>query len=325
MSSTRNKLIELLAKNVNTFISGQILSEQLNVSRNTIWKHMNQLKKDGYEIEGVANKGYKIISFPNKISENTIKWGLHTNWLGKKIIHRESLDTTQKLAHQLALEGAKHGTVVIADEQTDGKGRVNRYFHSKKEKGIWMSLILRPNILPYMAPQLTLLTATVLADVISEETEIKPQIKWPNDVLINEKKISGILTEMQAEQDKVVYVIVGIGINVNHKKNELYKDTRNEITSLNIETNQEWDLNKLTQKLLRKFELKYDQYMQNGFANVKTDWESYGFKLNEPLFISSGNHQFSATFIGIAEDGALLAKKNNGEIERIYAGEISWF
>lgn len=325
MSSTRNKLIEILSANTDTYVSGQGLSKQLGVSRNTIWKHMNQLKKDGYEIEGKANNGYRIISFPNKLSENTLKWGLETDWLGKEIIHRESVESTQHIAHKLALDGAKHGTIVIADEQTAGKGRADRQFHSTKEKGIFLSFILRPDILPFMAPQLTLLMATVLADVLDKEVGIQPQIKWPNDVLIKGKKISGILTEMQAEQDKILYVVIGIGINVNQTKEDLPSDIQSIVTSLKMETGKTWELVDLVQKLLETFEVKYSKFINEGFSNVKIDWENYGFRLNERLQIKAGKEHFEAIFTGIAEDGALLAKRDNGEIDRIYSGEISWF
>ncbi|MEI3604754.1 biotin--[acetyl-CoA-carboxylase] ligase [Pseudogracilibacillus sp. SE30717A] len=325
MSSTRNKLIELLSKNEAQYISGQLLSEQLNISRSAIWKHMNELKKDGYEIEGKAKKGYRIISYPNKISENTISWGLQTDWLGKKIVYRDSITSTQRLAHELALDGAEHGTIVIADEQTKGKGRVDRNWHSQKGKGIWMSVILRPTILPYLAPQLTLLTATVLANVIDQYAKIKPQIKWPNDILIDSRKMAGILTEMQAEQDHVLYVIVGMGININQDQSDLPDDILNKATSLRIETGQEWEMLPMIQQIIETFESKYMHYIDNGFKEVKQNWENYGFRLNERLQINSGNKRWEGLFLGIAEDGALLAKTDTGIIEKVYSGEISWF
>src|SRR5690554_2579049 len=215
MQSTRNKLIHLLANNDDQYISGQKLSEMLHISRSAIWKQMKNLEKAGYEIEGKPNQGYRILSFPDDLSEYTLQWGLDTEWIGKKIIHKQTTTSTQIVAHKLAQENCEHGTIVIADEQTKGKGRMNRPWHSSKKKGIWMSIILRPAILPYRAPQLTLLTATVLADVINEHIGIRPQIKWPNDILINNKKTAGILTEMQAEQDQIQYVVIGVGLNVN--------------------------------------------------------------------------------------------------------------
>lgn len=325
MSSTRNKIIQMLSQHEEAYISGQNMSNELNISRSAIWKHMNELKKDGYEIEGKANKGYRIISYPNKLSENTVSWGLETAWLGKTIVHKESVASTQRIAHELALDGATHGTIVLADEQTKSKGRADKTFYSKKDKGIWMSIILRPNIPPYLAPQLTLLTATVLANVMDQHARIEPQIKWPNDVLIEGKKISGILTEMQAEQDQILYVIIGIGINMNQEQAD-YPDTiKDHVTSLKMATGESWELVPFIQKLLQTFEAKYNQFIDKGFNPVKSDWENYGFRLNERLEIKTGKELWEGLFLGIAEDGALLARRDSGEVEKIYSGEISWF
>lgn len=327
MQSTRSKLIQLLANNeVNDgYISGQTLSERLNISRSAVWKHMNELKKDGYEIEGRARKGYRIVSYPNKLSENTIKWGLETDWLGKTVHHYESVETTQLIAHQLAKGGAEHGTVVISNKQTSGKGRMDRIWHSKSEKGLWLSIILRPEILPFQAPQLTLLTATVLANVIKDLANIEPQIKWPNDILLNKKKVSGILTEMQAEQDKVRYIIIGIGVNVNHEKHELDESVRHRATSIHLETNYTLNLLTFTQSLLQNFERQYDRYLIDGFAKIKDEWEKYGFKLGHQLKIKESDEEWNGTFIGIAEDGALLARREDNTTQKIYSAEISWF
>src|SRR5690625_363405 len=325
MSSTRNRLIQMLAEHEETYISGQFLSDELHISRSAMWKHMNELKKDGYEIEGKANKGYRIISYPNKLSENTVSWGLQTDWLGRKMIHKESIPSTQRIAHELALDGAKHGTIVLADEQTKGKGRVQKSFHSKKGQGIWMSIILRPDIPPYLAPQLTLLTATVLANVMDRYANVTPQIKWPNDVLIDGKKVSGILTEMQAEQDQVLYVIIGVGININQQKSDFPEEIKERVTSLKMASGQSWDLVPFIQELLQTFEVKYNQFIENGFDPVKNDWENYGFRMNERLEIKTGKETWEGLFLGIAEDGALLAEKDTGKIEKIYSGEISWF
>lgn len=327
MQSTRNKLIEILSESSqkNDYISGQLLSEKLGISRSAIWKHMNELKKDGYIIEGVSRKGYKIISYPNKLSENTIKWGLETNWLGHHIIHKESVLSTQKIAHIAALEGAEHGTIVIADEQTSGKGRADRSFHSKKDEGIWMSIILRPEILPYDAPQLTLLTATVLAQVLDDYKGITPQIKWPNDILINGKKVAGILTEMQAEQDKVLYIIIGIGLNVNQSLKSFPEELHSKVTSLSIETGTILNMTDLIQQIIKSFEEKFDSYLEQGFPNIKTTWEKYGFKINEILEITTSKETWQGKFLGIAEDGALLAERYQGKVEKVYSAEISWF
>ena len=325
VESTRNKLIELLANNKEEYISGQVLSEKLQISRSGIWKHMKELEKDGYTIEGKSKKGYKIISYPDKLSENTLQWGLTTKWIGKTIIHKESTPSTQIIAHQAALEGAPHGTVVIADEQTKGKGRMDRSWYSEKNKGIWLSIIIRPAILPYQAPQLTLLTATVLADVLRSYTSVKPLIKWPNDILINNKKTAGILTEMQAEQDHIQYVVIGIGLNVNQTKSDLPEDIQNGATSLQLETNQHWQLKGIVQNILATFENTYDSYIENGFPEIKDKWESFGFKIGEDISIKTLRDQWKATFLGIAADGALITKTKDGKTKKLYSAEIEWF
>ncbi|HLQ95209.1 MAG TPA: biotin--[acetyl-CoA-carboxylase] ligase [Pseudogracilibacillus sp.] len=325
MSSTRKRLIDLLSKHEDQYISGQQLSEELSISRSAVWKQMNRLKQDGYEVEAVENKGYRIIDSPAKVSENTITWGLDTAWLGHRIIHKTTIPSTQRLAHEYALDGSPHGTVIIADEQTEGKGRISRAWHSKKGTGMWMSLILRPAILPYLAPQLTLLTATVLAEVLDGLTNVHPQIKWPNDILVQGKKTTGILTEMQAEQDQIVYVIIGVGMNVNQQIEDFPEDIKEKATSLRAETGEKVELNDLIQRFLELFEKRYTTYLHEGFDRVKSSWETYGFRLKETLQIANGNETWEGVFLGIAEDGALLAERADGSIEKVYSGEISWF
>lgn len=325
MQSTRNKLIEILEGSNDTFISGQLLSEKLDVSRNTIWKQMKNLEKAGYEIEAKPKIGYRISNSPDKLNEYTLQWGLNTSWLGKRIIHKDHMLSTQITAHQLAQEQAEHGTIIITDEQTAGKGRMGREWYSSKNKGVWMSIILRPSILPYLAPQLTLLTATVIADVINSHTKIKPQIKWPNDILINGKKVAGILTEMQAEQDQIQYVVIGIGLNVNQSLEDFPLDINTKATSIQIETEKEWLIKSIVQDLLVTFEERFTHYLDTGFPDVKNKWEGYGYKIGEPIWIITTKGRWQALFMGIAEDGALLVKKNQEEIQKIYSAEIEWF
>ncbi|ASK63356.1 biotin--[acetyl-CoA-carboxylase] ligase [Virgibacillus phasianinus] len=325
MESTRNKLIKLLAENNSSYISGQRLSEELQISRAAIWKHMKKLEEDGYKVEGKTKKGYRIIEYPAKTSENTLHWGLQTKWLGEKIIHRASITSTQHLAHQLASEGAPHGTIVIADEQTKGKGRMNRSWYSSKHKGIWMSIIVRPEILPYMAPQLTLLAATVLADVLDAQLGVKPQIKWPNDLLINQKKTAGILTEMQAEQDQIQYIVLGMGINVNHTSDDIPDELRNKATSIYIESKQERSIKDVIQQILQAFEPAYEHYIKHGFSDTKDKWESYGFKIGQEININTMRNSWTAKFNGIASDGALLIENDDGQIKKMYSAEIDWF
>ncbi|MEJ8765151.1 MULTISPECIES: biotin--[acetyl-CoA-carboxylase] ligase [Oceanobacillus] len=325
VDSTRNRLIHILSENEETYISGQDISDALQISRNSVWKHMKALEKDGYVIEGVPRKGYRILKHPDKVSDNTIKWGLETEWLGQTIIHKSSAASTQQLIHQAAADGAKHGTVAILDEQTAGRGRMNREWHSAGNKGMWLSILLRPKILPQEAPQLTLLTATVLADVLKDYTGVEPMIKWPNDLLINKKKTAGILTEMQAEQDQIQYIVVGIGLNINHTSDDIPGMLASKATSLYLETGKHWSIQELIQQFLQKFEAAFDAYLAHGFSDVKKKWESYGFKIGEKIKIKNLKEEKKAIFHGIAEDGALLVLHDNGKEEKIYSGEIQWF
>ncbi|WP_010650623.1 biotin--[acetyl-CoA-carboxylase] ligase [Oceanobacillus massiliensis] len=325
MESTRDRLITLLAENEDRFISGQALSDSLHISRNAVWKHMKDLEKDGYQIEARPRKGYRITAYPETMSSNTIKWGLDTKWIAKTIIHKEKTGSTQTLAHQAALENAPHGTIVIADEQTEGRGRMNRTWHSNKGKGIWLSILLRPEMLPNDASKLTLLAATVLADVLESTVQTRAHIKWPNDILLNQKKIAGILTEMQAEQDRIQYILIGIGLNVNHSKEDLQEDIQSKATSLKIETGQDWPITHLIQELLKSFEKSFDAYMKSGFAPVKEKWESYGFKIGQPIQIKTFKDEWESTFLGISEEGALLTESRTGEAIKLYSAEINWF
>ncbi|KHE72385.1 biotin--[acetyl-CoA-carboxylase] ligase [Halobacillus sp. BBL2006] len=323
MESTRKQLIELLEKEEG-HISGQQLSQSLNISRTAVWKHMNELKKDGYEIEAVQRKGYKIVSSPDKISTNTLQWGLDTEWIGQHIYHYDQVESTQEIVHQMAKQGKPHGTVVIADEQVKGKGRMARNWNSPKGKGIWMSILLRPNLPPFQAPQLTLLAATVLAKMMDAHKNICPQIKWPNDLLVNHKKVSGILTEMQAEQDQIQYVVLGLGINVNQDLNDIPQDLHHKASSLKIESDEEWDIHETVQNILRLFETTYDHYIEEGFEEVKHQWEHYGYRIGEEVTISTMKRTWKATLIGIEPDGALRARDSEGDEEKLYSAEIHW-
>ena len=325
MASTRNKLIQILSENTDTYISGQEISEKLNISRNSVWKHMKALERDGYEIEGIPRKGYRIIKTPDKVSDNTIKWGLETEWLGHSIIHKPTGTSTQNLLHQAAQEDAPHGTVAILDEQTEGRGRMRRKWQSASNKGMWMSILLRPEIPPQEAPQLTLLTATVLADVLKHEWNVEPMIKWPNDLLLDKKKVAGILTEMQAEQDQIQYVVIGIGLNINHTEDDLPETVSYPATSLYLETGELWSIQDIIQYFLHRFEKAYDEFLLHGFSTVKEKWESYGFKIGKQIKIKTMNDEKDAIFQGIADDGALLIRDETGGTKKMYSGEIQWF
>lgn len=324
MESTRSRLIKLLSENKAGYISGQALSEQLGISRNAIWKHMKDLESDGYTIDAIRSKGYRIISFPDKVSSNTIRWGLETKWLGHHIIHKESIPSTQLIGHEAARENAPDGTIIIAEEQTAGRGRMKKNWFSDKE-GLWTTILLRPPIPPNKASELTLLTAVALREALNQLTDLSIGIKWPNDLLIGDKKLCGILTEMQGEQDRINYVLIGFGLNVNQDEASWDASIRNIATSLKIESGKEWDKKEVIQAILTYFEHTYEMYLKDGFEGIKSKWEENAFKIGENIKIKTFHDEWTGRFLGISDEGALIAEAADGSPVTLYSADISWF
>ena len=323
MESNRTKLIQLLSNHTDDYISGEELSTALGISRTAIWKHMNDLKKDGYEIEAVRNKGYRIMKVPTELSAASLQWGLKTKWLGKHLIHRNSVDSTQYLAHDEARDGAPHGTVIIADHQTKGRGRLRRPWHSADQHGLWFTIILRPSRLePKDATQLTLVAAVALAETY-RNFGVEVKIKWPNDVFSNHLKLTGILTEMQAEQDQIDYILLGIGMNINQSKDDFPAELREKVTSLKLESGKTSDLNVVFHDVARQIEEKYDTFIEEGFERIKAEWEKQAYQLNEWITVKT-KESFRAKFLGIENDGALRIEDEFGKQSVLYSAEIIW-
>ncbi len=321
-SEIRTKLLEVFSNANGKFISGQKLSEQLGCSRTAVWKHIEDLRNEGYELEAVRKLGYRIITKPDKISSNEIRLGLETKSLGRKIHFEESVTSTQQIAHKLAYEDAVEGTLVVAEEQTTGRGRLDRAWYSPKHTGVWMSMILRPQIPPSQAPQLTLLAAVGVVQAIQEVTGLEPDIKWPNDILIHQKKIVGILTELQAETDRINSVIIGIGINVNQELSHFPESLHTIASSLAIEKGEKIDRAKLIQVILLKIEKLYKEYLQHGFKVVKLLWESYATSIGKQIIARTLSGSIEGKAIGINEEGVLLLEDATGTVHHIYSADI---
>lgn len=320
----RHQLIAILADQGDQYVSGQSLSEQLNISRTAVWKHMNELKKNGYQFESVPRKGYRLVSKPLQLDDNTIKWGLDTEWLGKTIEFRDKLDSTQDLAHQFARKNYPHGTVVITNRQLAGRGRRARSWESNHDGGIWLSMILRPDIPPHQASQMTLFVAVTLVETIERLTGVPLKIKWPNDLFIGNKKLCGILTEMQAELEVIQYLVIGFGVNVNQKQTDFPQGLQNKSTSLQMETGQQWNRTELVQAILQDFEQSYAYYLEHGFDFVKQKWFDHAYRIQEKLEIRQHNDTFRAVMEGINDDGALIVRTEAGDQRVIYSAEINW-
>ncbi|WP_027408552.1 bifunctional biotin--[acetyl-CoA-carboxylase] synthetase/biotin operon repressor [Anoxybacteroides tepidamans] len=322
-SDTRKKLLDLFSEANGDFISGQKISDILGCSRTAVWKHIEDLRKEGFELEAVRRLGYRIVSTPDKITENEIRLGLKTNTLGQTIHFQEEVTSTQKIAHQLAHEGAKEGTLVVAELQTAGRGRMDRTWFSPKGTGVWMSLILRPPIPPQKTPQLTLLSAVAIAQAIQEVTGLVPDIKWPNDILMNGKKCVGILTELQADPDRVHSVIIGMGLNVNHEREQFPEEIRDIATSLAIEKGEKINRARLIQEVMLKLETLYRQYLQHGFMPIKLLWEGYAISIGKEITARTLNGTIRGWARGITEEGVLILEDHDGAIHYIHSADIS--
>ncbi|MBL8012826.1 MAG: biotin--[acetyl-CoA-carboxylase] ligase, partial [Candidatus Omnitrophica bacterium] len=216
----QDRIIHFL-KNSPTHLSGEDISRSLNISRAAIWKYIQELRKDGYEIEAVPHLGYKLVSSPDKLYSTEVHFDLKTQIVGSEYFYFETLDSTMDEAFRLGMEGLAEGAVICAETQTKGRGRLGRSWVSVKNKGIYCSVILRPKLSPTDLSKLTLLSAVAVAQAVEKSTGLKPAIKWPNDLLIDNKKICGILTELRAEVDQMKFVVLGIGLNVNHTSSQL--------------------------------------------------------------------------------------------------------
>jgi len=321
-SEIRRKLLDAFTNSDGAFLSGQNLAELIGCSRTAVWKHMEELRKEGFELEAVKKKGYRIVKTPEKITPDEIMLGLTTQFIGRNIVYKDSVESTQKIAHQLAGEDASEGTVVIAEEQRSGKGRMNRNWHSPKYTGVWMSLILRPNIPLTQAPQLTLLTAVAIVQAIEESTGMSPEIKWPNDILLNGKKVTGILTELQAEADRIHSIIIGMGINVNQEKEDFPEELQEKASSLFLESGNVVSRAGLIRNVFMCFEKLYLLYLEHGFVPIKLLWEGYAVSLGKVLKARTLTNVIEGKALGITDEGVLLLEDNTGTIHQIYSADI---
>lgn len=304
----RSQILNLLKQAGDNFLSGEYLAETLNVSRTAIWKHIKALRDSGYDIESVPRNGYRLLHSPDLLSAEEMKNSLSTKILGSDIKYFTTTDSTNNQAKKLALDGAVDGTIVISEEQNGGRGRLSRSFFCPKYKGIWFSVILRPDFLPQEAPKCTLLAAVAVTKAIYDVTGVKVGIKWPNDILYNGKKLVGILTEMSAEMERINYIVLGIGIDVNISVEETPEDIRDIMTSLSQITGKKVSRLELLNKLLYHLEQLYIMAQKQSFAPILDEWRKYSITLNQEIKVISGNDVTYGEAVDIDDDGALLVK-----------------
>ena len=316
------KIINIL-KSSKDYVSGEYLSEKLNVSRTSIWKHIKKLKSKGYEIEGISNKGYKLILSPDKLTEVELMPLIKTKKIGRTIYHFDNIDSTNIKAKELAKNNAPDGSIVIAEEQTLGSGRFNRKWSSPKG-GIWFTLVLRPSVPPSEAPKITQIAGAAVYKTL-ESMNIPSTIKWPNDILIDGKKVCGILAEMKCDMDAVHYLVLGIGINANLDTSDLDDSIKDTATSLKIEYNKSFSKKNILADFLLNFEILYDDFLNKLDLSKTVDiCRNHSNIWGKKAKLISYNTEEIVTCISLSDTGNLIVMDGQGIEKTVLSGEISF-
>lgn len=315
------KILSML-RGADGYISGQQLCEKFQVSRTAVWKVMEQLKAEGYQIEAVRNKGYHLEKSPDVMTKTELESLLDTEWAGHNIFYFPETDSTNTQAKRLGDEGAAHGTLAVAEKQTGGKGRRGRRWESPAGSSIYMSILLRPDILPSQAPMLTLVMAQSVAKAIQIYAGEEALIKWPNDIVVNGRKVCGILTEMSTEIQWINHVVIGAGINVNTE--DFPAEIAETATSLYLESGQYQKRAPLIAEVLRQFERYYGLFMDVGnLSGIQEEYNSLLVNFGREVRVLEPGHEYDGLAAGINEIGQLLIHREDGQVRKVYAGEVS--
>jgi BirA family transcriptional regulator, biotin operon repressor / biotin---[acetyl-CoA-carboxylase] ligase len=312
------KIIEIFRKSKTDFVSGEDISNALKVSRAAIWKHIEKLREMGYEFDAVPHLGYRLKKSPDKLYAFEICPRLKTRVIGKKILYYNELDSTNTTAYELAHKINGEGAIVVAEKQNKGKGRLLRHWSSPKSGGIYMSVILRPDITPFYAPIITLMAAVSVAQAIRETSAVEACIKWPNDIIVKDKKVAGILTEMEAESDRVKFIILGIGINVNTMLSELPKTA----SSIARMSGGPVSRQALLIAIIERLEHNYNNINKAGFSEIRLEWKNLSATLGRRVRANCMHKIIEGTACDIDRDGALKIRTDNGFHEKIFAGDL---
>jgi BirA family biotin operon repressor/biotin-[acetyl-CoA-carboxylase] ligase len=315
-------LLALLADNTMIVISGAKIAREIGVTRGTVWNWIERLRALGVRVKGHTGTGYQIERVPDVLAPKLLHRRLHPGPLGKRIYHFFKIDSTNAVAMTLGDRGEPHGTVVIAEEQTAGRGRAGHTWHSEKTNGIYMTVLLRPPIPPQQAPLITLVAGLAVREAILEQTGLAPDLRWPNDLLFGRKKFCGILTEMNAEQDRIHFVAVGIGINVNHER--IPEALSKIATSLRIETKRTQSRIEIVARLLRHLDSYYNRFLSEGpEAIVARFCEVSSYARGKRVRIETSSETYTGTTEGLEPGGLLRVRRDDGQVLPVIAGTLS--
>ncbi|HEV2315900.1 MAG TPA: biotin--[acetyl-CoA-carboxylase] ligase [Candidatus Acidoferrales bacterium] len=315
-------LLSLLTENTTIVISGAQIAKEIGVRRQTVWRWIETLRAAGVKVKGHPRTGYHIERAADVLAPKLLARVLHGTPFAKHIFHFFKVESTNTVAMRLGEEGEAHGTVVVAEEQTSGRGRAGHSWHSEKATGIYVSILLRPPISPMLAPALTLVGGLAAYDAIAEGSGLPPDIRWPNDVLLNGKKVCGILTEMQAEPDRMHFAVIGIGINVNQAK--MPGELATIATSMRTETGRAHSRLDLLARLLRHLDRYYNQFIAEGAAPILRRFaEVSSYFEGKRVRISTSTDNFVGTTAGLEPMGILRVKRDDGKIESVISGTVA--
>lgn len=316
-----DKLIHLLVKNATVVVPGPKIASEIGVTRSTVWMWIEKLRALGVEIKGHPSSGYQLKKLPDILVPSLLRAELGENEIGHRMVHYFRTDSTNSVALRLAAEDAPHGTVVLAEEQTAGRGRFGRSWYSERSSGIYASVILRPPLSPSAAPALTLMAGVAAHRAVSLATGLPVDIRWPNDLLVDGKKVCGILTEMSAELDRLHAVVLGIGINVNHL--EMPAELKGIATSLRMETQKFYPRAHILLTLLRELERHYRLLLDEGSPAIVRRWAAESsYAEGKRVRVLSNAGEFLATTAGLEPSGALRVRRDDGREESLLSGEI---
>jgi BirA family biotin operon repressor/biotin-[acetyl-CoA-carboxylase] ligase len=301
-------------------LSGEALAARLGLSRAAVWKRINRLKAQGYAIVGSPRRGYQLLAATDKLLPEEIAQGLKTRRLIGPVHHFDEVASTNDLAKELAAKGAPEGTLVVAEAQTSGRGRLGRQWDSPPGTGLYVSLLLRPPLPPTEMPQITLTTAVAVARALKRVTGAAPGIKWPNDLILAGRKLGGILTEMETESEQIRHLVVGLGLNVNTPA--FPKELEPIATSLFLASGRSHSRLKILQAWLEEFEELYGHFLAREFAGILDEWRSLTVTLGRQVTVRQGPKTIRGQALDVAPDGALLVETDVGEVVRVTSGEI---
>jgi BirA family biotin operon repressor/biotin-[acetyl-CoA-carboxylase] ligase len=322
--TTDSQILSALRAAENSGVSGADLSDQLGISRAAIWARIEELRKLGYDIEASPHLGYQLRNDPDLLNDDDLVARLgKTKVIGRDIRVFQETTSTNDVIEKLARDGVREGVVVFAESQTKGRGRLGRKWISPAGRGLWFSILLRPDLRPQEATQLTVAAATALWRAIHTETGLQAEIKWPNDILLRGKKVAGILTEMSAELDRVKHVILGVGVDVNLTAHELPAEVRKVATSLRVELGKPVQRAELATAILRELDRDYARVCGGSFAGLADEWEERCTTIGQQVVITVGERKIRGRAESLDDDGALLVRTEHGHLERIIGGDVT--